>query len=194
MKTMKLRNLPFIKRPKAEKLEKEISYLKEFKKEDNKFLIGTINYEAKTPDLFVQKVNAILSKIQGKCFKLRNVKIYNVFFGKDCKFLYTIYALHKKYGIFFIVVNENKIFFQPTETINVVLKKAEYYRIYKYPRNNAPSCYDKFYLCKCKRGIVRIYGIFKEWQNIDGIYETHALYSDKKIFPVKYKKIIKQLP
>lgn len=181
-------------RRKIVQTKREKRYLKSLEVFDHNFHqhLIKLQFEAQTPDEFVQKVNNLMSNVYHfKFFKLKDVKAFNVFTSGGCEFIHTIYALVKPYGVFYVVVDTCEVFFKFSETLNWQLKEAETFRIYEQPNCSSTSQCNIFYQCKLRRGTVYVHGFFKEWQNTNGDFETRP-FNDRhnKKFPIKFDKII----
>lgn len=173
---------------------RERSYLKSFEafygKLSKKFI--TLHFALQTPEEFVNAVNNHMRSVYHfKDFNVKNVEVFNIFSPDKNEFLHTIYALKKPYGIFYIVVGTSEILFEFTEDINWEAQKAETFRIYEPSKNSTKAYYDIFYQCKLKKGVVKVYGVFKESLGPDGNFVSEAydgIYGIK--FPVEYEKLL----
>lgn len=178
-------------RRKSVQNRREKSFLKSlevFNGDTSKKFIS-LRFIVQTPKEFVKAVNEQMKSVYHfKAFKLKNVEAFNIYSSENDKFLHTVYALKKPYGVFYIVVGTSEILFEFNEELNWNAKKAETFRIYE-PSQNSKSYYDTFYLCKLQNGIVKVQGVFKEWLNSDGrfITEAHEGYVIK--FPIRYDKL-----
>ena len=155
--------------------QREKNYLKNLEVSENEFqtCLIKLQQEALTPKEFVNLVNSQMREVyQFKDFRLKDVKTLDIFSSEHCEFLHTVYALVKPYGIFYVVVGAHEVFFKFTENIDWIARKAETFRIYEHSKNPAPTYYDIFYQCRLKKGIVKVYGVYKEWINSDGNFDT----------------------
>ena len=165
----------------------EKSYLKNF---SSNFL--TLKHEAMTPEKFVSAVNSEMCKNSSdfKKFKLKDVKVFDVFSSDNNEFLHSVYALVKPYGIFYITIGTRKVLFKFNENITEKIKKTEAFRIYTPAQKSNPN-YNVFYKCKLKNGIVKVYAVFKEYLNSDGFFETEPYEDVYGVrFPVKYDDLL----
>ncbi|MBE6443639.1 MAG: hypothetical protein E7020_03105 [Alphaproteobacteria bacterium] len=175
--------------------KREKHYLKSFEVFDfdfNKSPICKLTSNAQTPEEFVHLVNVFMSSVYHfKDFKLKDVKAFNVFASDGSKFLYTIYALVKPYGIFYITLGKREVFFNFLEKPTWRLEKAETFRIYLETDFSSSFPQYFFYLCRLKRGKVRAYGFFKECQSTNGDFECEAAADENnKKFPIRFEKLI----
>ena len=166
--------------------KREANYLKHRINKDTEFI--KLLKKAKTPEEFVNAVNGQMQNVYHfKDFKLKDVKIINIFSSQHYEFLHTVYALEKPYGIFYVIIDTREVFFKFTEEINWELEKAETFRIYCSSEKKASKNCDIFYQCKLKKGIVKIYGVYQEWQNCEGNFEVfpYDVYNIK--FPANFE-------
>ena len=175
--------------------KREEHYLKSFEVFDsdfNKSPICNLTSNAQTPEEFVHLVNGFMSSVYHfKDFKLKDVKAFNVFTSDGSKFLHTIYALVKPYGIFYVTLGKREVFFNFSENPIWRLEKAETFRIYLETdfSSNLPQYF--FYLCRLKRGKVRAYGFFKECQGTNGDFECEAIADENnKKFPIRFERLL----
>lgn len=181
-------------RRKVVQARRERSYLKSIEVFNGdlsqKFI--TLHLAAQTPEEFVNAVNNQMRNVYHfKDFKLKDVKALHLFSSQNDEFIHTVYALEKSYGIFYVVISTNEVFFKFTENIDWKTEKAETFRIYEPSQKPAPACHDIFYKCKLKKGIVKVYNVYKEWINSDGNFDSSpydGIYGVK--FPVNFDDIV----
>ena len=149
--------------------------------------IYELPYKRDEPKNFVKAVNKFMTSVEGfRDFKPKDVKVLNVFTPDGQTFVNTIYAIIRPYGMFYIAINTCEVFFKFNENIKNKLETTKEFRIYNSYQRNIPHRSSLFYLCKLKRGRVKVYSIFQEHIDTNGNAEIKLLSYDLCKLPVFY--------
>ena len=143
------------------------------------------------PQYFVKAVNKFMASVEGfRDFKTKDIKVLNVFTPDGQTFINTIYAIVRPYGMFYIAINTHNVFFKFNEDIKNKLKATNEFRIYNSYQRDTSSRSSLFYLCKLKKGRVKVYSICQEHIDANGNAEVKCLTYDLGKLPIFYNEML----
>lgn len=181
-KTFKMVDLFFGKKKAAqEKKEKRF-----FAQYGNKTIkLARLYRPANDPTEFIQALNSYMLAVDGfKPFKLKDVRVFNVFTADGNEFIDSVFAIPRSYGLFYVSVGCQDVFlFRDSEAKFV---PAKHFRLYL----NKGKKSEKFAKCIWRRQKVLVTGIFEEWQGASGDHYSEELQVEFKL-PCPLETVLK---